>query len=291
MSATVAEKNISRELAVGADNSRTRECFVFNATREEDAVAAIMADTTTFPLTWTTTQNSVIFNFVRSTVKVKDFDDGNAPHSTWEGSVDYVLQGFQVNAPYQTGDNLTTFEIGTQTVNKKFSEDAPTTFPAAGSAPNYGHLINVTPDGVEGVDVDVPTLVLSKTFYYADADVTTAWIEDVWAVACNPINDDTFYDFAAGTLKFLGVSGTRRFNGGDWELTFKFAASPNVTGLTIGSITGIAKTGWQYLWIDYKKDEITYASTKLKYAWVAEFVYVHTVYGSSDFADLGIGTS
>jgi hypothetical protein len=54
------------------------------------------------------------------------------------------------------------------------------------------------------------------------------------------VNNSAFKGFAAGECLFLGAAGTKRASG-DWEITFRFAASPNVTGLTIGDITGIDK--------------------------------------------------
>jgi hypothetical protein len=41
----------------------------------------------------------------------------------------------------------------------------------------------------------------------------------------------------------------------DWEIAFKFAASPNATDLTVGDITGIEKKGWEYLWVRYADAE------------------------------------
>ena len=38
------------------------------------------------------------------------------------------------------------------------------------------------------------------------------------------------------------AAGTKR-GSGDWEIAYRFAASPNVTGLTVGDITGINKKG------------------------------------------------
>ncbi len=44
------------------------------------------------------------------------------------------------------------------------------------------------------------------------------------------VNSDGFKGFAPGEVLFLGASGTQRGQE-DWEITFKFAASPNATGL------------------------------------------------------------
>ena len=83
----------------------------------------------------------------------------------------------------------------------------------------------------------------------------------------------------------MGASGSQKGND-DWEITFKFAASPNVTGITKGDIDGIDKKGWEYLWVQFADSE---SSNKL--IKVPSAVFVERVYDSSDFSLLGIGTT
>ncbi len=98
------------------------------------------------------------------------------------------------------------------------------------------------------------------------------------------VNSGPFRGFAAGEVLFLGASGTKR-GGGDWEITFRFAASRNRTNLTIGDITGISKKGWEYLWVRYADAEDANAKALIKKP-VA--VYVEKVYEEGDFGALGI---
>jgi hypothetical protein len=100
------------------------------------------------------------------------------------------------------------------------------------------------------------------------------------------VNNAAFRGFAAGEVLFLGASGSQRGQD-DWEITFRFAASPNVTGLTVGSITNIDKRGWDYLWVRYADMEDTTAKALVKRP-VA--VYVEQVYPFADLSGLGIGT-
>ncbi len=86
-----------------------------------------------------------------------------------------------------------------------------------------------------------------------------------------------------GEVLFLGASGSKRGKE-DWEITFKFAASPNITGLTVGPITGIAKRGWDYLWVRYLDDEDSFQIIRRPVA-----AYVERVYEFGNFADIGIG--
>ena len=69
-------------------------------------------------------------------------------------------------------------------------------------------------------------------------------------------------------------------------ISFKFAASPNATGLVVGDITGIAKKGWEYLWVRYADAEDTSAKVLVKKPIAA---YVEQVYPYGNFAGLGIG--
>ena len=111
------------------------------------------------------------------------------------------------------------------------------------------------------------------------------------------VNNAAFRGLAAGECLFLGASGTLHgtestsgggtSEDGDWEITYRFAASPNKTGITIGSITGIAKKGWEYLWVRYADVEDTTAMVIVK---KPVSVYVEKVYDDGDFAALGIGT-
>ena len=81
-----------------------------------------------------------------------------------------------------------------------------------------------------------------------------------------------------------GLPGSKRGTD-DWEITYRFAASPNVTGLAVGPITGIAKKGWEYLWVRYADAEDEHVLVKRPIA-----AYVEQVYELGNFAGLGIGT-
>ncbi len=56
------------------------------------------------------------------------------------------------------------------------------------------------------------------------------------------VNNASWKGFAAGECLFLGASGSKR-GSDDWEITFRFAATPNKTGLTVGDIVDINKKG------------------------------------------------
>jgi hypothetical protein len=152
------------------------------------------------------------------------------------------------------------------------------------TAPDFFGAIGVTDDRVEGTDVTVPVFNFTETHYIPNLLVTGAYKLTLFNLT-GKVNGATFKGFAKGEVLFLGASGSKR-GLDDWEITFRFAASPNVAGLSLGSITGIAKEGWQYLWVRFIDDEDTTAKALIKRPVSA---YVEQVYSYGDFSGLGIG--
>jgi hypothetical protein len=95
-------------------------------------------------------------------------------------------------------------------------------------------------------------------------------------------NNAAFRDFAQGELLFTGAE-FRQSSNGETTVNFKFSASPNRTGLSFGTITGVAKKGHEYLWIDYEAWESGGFVIRRPRG-----VYVERVYEEGNFALLGI---
>jgi len=151
------------------------------------------------------------------------------------------------------------------------------------NAPNCQGAIGVTHDAVEGVDITVPVYHFAETHCRPAWQVTTAYKMTRFNLT-GRVNNAAFKGLAAGECLFLGAAGTQRGRG-DWEITYRFAGSPNRTGLVIGSLTGISKKGWEYLWVRYADAEDSYAIVKRPVA-----AYVEQVYSLGDFSLLDIGT-
>jgi len=199
----------------------------------------------------------------------------------WEGSVRYGKLD-----PPDTGDSSFSFDTGGGTEHVTQALATVGTYAALGqSAPDFKGAIGVTPDSVAGVDITVPVYNFSETHYLDTATVTAAYKATLFALT-GTVNNASFKGFAAGEVLFQGASGSLRSQD-DWEISFKFAASPNVAGLVVGGITGINKKGWEYLWVRYR-DEVDAVAQALVKRPVA--VYVEQVYPSGDFSGLGIGT-
>jgi len=174
-----------------------------------------------------------------------------------------------------TSTGTTTTRTGTET-----------RFPS--NAPSMNSAIGVDGDSVNGVDIVVPALSWTETYDVPSAYVTAAYIKRVAALT-GTTNDGTFRTFAAGEVLFLGCSGNQDWDAdrgdGPWSLSYKFVASPNITGQTIGTITNIAKKGHEYLWVRYE-DSVTGSDLVKR----PKYVYVNTVYKEGAFSGLGIGS-
>ena len=95
-------------------------------------------------------------------------------------------------------------------------------------------------------------------------------------------------DTDAGEVLFLGASGTKRSRKATapWEITYRFAVSPNKAGFRVGDIQVNRKRGWDYLWVRYA-DKVAEGGRNVVKKPVA--AYVEQVYPEGDFGNLGLG--
>jgi len=156
-------------------------------------------------------------------------------------------------------------------------------------APDQKMAIGVDSNGVNGIDIVNPQLQWQETYDVPNSYVTSDWIRGVAGVT-GTTNNASFRGFEAGEVLFVGCSGSQEWDDqkgrGPWSLAFRFVAEKNVTGQTIGDITGVSKKGHEYLWVRYEDAVDTNVLLKKPKA-----VYVNKVYRESSFAALGIGTS
>jgi len=199
----------------------------------------------------------------------------------WEGTARY---GRRKREP-ETGEANLQFDTGggTQHITQSLATVASYA-PAGKTAPDCKGAIGVTADSVEGTDITVPQFQFSETHYLPAELVTWSYVVTVHGLT-GRVNQAPFRGFAAGEVLFLGASGAKRGEE-DWEITFRFAASPNMTGLAVGDITGISKKGWEYLWVRYQDEADAGSNTLVKRPMAA---YVEQVYQYGDFSLLGIG--
>jgi hypothetical protein len=149
------------------------------------------------------------------------------------------------------------------------------------TAPDFKGAIGVTHDNVEGVDITIPVYSFSETHYVPSATVTSGYKSALYQLT-GKTNNGGFREFAEGECLFMGAAGSKRGEE-DWEISFNFAASPNVTDLSVGDIHNIQKKGWEYMWVRYAdaEDNVAKALVKKPIA-----VYIEEVYKPSDFSGL-----
>jgi len=263
------EKFESRQVTTGQQPSVELRYVIRGTNDDVEARNALLANSPTMYDPW----GSGWFFLPRDTVTVQPVGD-----LLWEGIVRY-------GPVPQTQESVFSFDTGggTQHITHSLATVARYA-PPGKTAPDFKGAIGVTADSVEGVDITVPVnYQFSETHYLADMLVTPAYKATLFGLT-GKVNSAGFKGFAAGEVLFVGAAGSKR-GSGDWEITYRFAASPNVTGLTIGDITGISKKGWDYLWVRYADAEDAVAKALVKKP-VA--VYIEQVYPYGDLNGLGI---
>jgi hypothetical protein len=270
MPVTVTEKFESR---AGSDDE-IELVFVVEGTDDDGAARAALAAQA--PGTYGT--------LVRQTPTIEPVGP-----NLWEGKAKYIKPEF---SQPQTGDSSFSFDTtgGSQHITQS-RQTIQKYAPSGQTAPDFGGAIGVTHDNVEGVDIQVPVFSFSVTKYIPNAQMTGAYIGHLYANT-GRVNDASFtvnvdgvtLTFAAGECLFLGATGGKRGDD-DWELTFRFAGSPNATNLTVGTITGINKKGWEYMWVRYADTEDAAAKAVVKKP-IA--VYIEKVYENGSFGNLSV---
>jgi len=209
---------------------------------------------------------------VKRTVEIAE----RLSNDTWKVVVRYDAP--TVNEE-QAPEPVTSFDStgGTQHITQSLA-----TVGRYGSAAStqLGGAIGYDGENVAGVDITIPVWNWQETHYLTDAQLNAP----AYYALTGMVNSDVFRGYQPGEVLFLGASGQKRGEG-KWEITFKFAASPNQTNITVGSIGGIAKAGWEYLWVQYGETVDPAVQMRIKRP-VA--VYVEQVYDEAPFSILGI---
>ena len=268
MPITVREKFQSRQTSMG-ESPQIDLAYTIDGTDDDLAAkAALLAGSPT-----------VYDGLVRKSAQVEPVGPG-----LWDGVVRYTLFDYK---PPAVGESTFSFDTGGGTQHVTQSLQTVGKYPV-GAAPDFGGAVGVTHDNVEGVDITIPVYQFSETHYFDPSYVTPSYQGTLFNLT-GKVNNGYFRNCAPGECLFLGASGSRRgtSNDADWEITFRFAGSPNATGLVVGSITGISKKGWEYMWVRYADSEDADAKVLVKKP-VA--VYIEKVYELANFGLLGIGT-
>ena len=178
------------------------------------------------------------------------------------------------------------FDTGGGTMHR--NQSLKTVSKVPNDAPDFNGAIEVDNEGnVNGVDVTMPVLNFTETHVMKGSRVSTSYKKSVAALT-GTVNRSGFRGFSAGEVLFLGASGTKRGKKNDspWEITFRFAVSPNQSSLQVGKLKVSNKRGWDYLWVRYA-DKV--AENKKNVIKEPVAAYVEQVYPEGDFGNLGLG--
>ena len=178
------------------------------------------------------------------------------------------------------------FDTGGGTMHR--NQSLKTVSKVPNDAPDFNGAIEVDNEGnVNGVDVTMPVLNFTETHVMKGSRVSTSYKKSVAALT-GTVNRSGFRGFSAGEVLFLGASGTKRGkkNHSPWEITFRFAVSPNQSSLQVGKLKVSNKRGWDYLWVRYA-DKV--AENKKNVIKEPVAAYVEQVYPEGDFGNLGLG--
>lgn len=219
------------------------------------------------------------------TMLVVSYDVEHLGGDAWEVTAHYESQGQDDEERPEAMKRSRSFDT-TGATHHMSCGYAERKYPDA--APNMNSAIEVDEQNVKGVDVVIPALQWQESYDVPASLVTDAYVKTV-ASLTGCVNEGNFRSFAAGEVLFAGCSGSQQWDSekgdGPWSLSFKFIASQNVTGLTVGGITGITKKGHEYLWVRFTGDASQNALLQKPTG-----VYVNEVYRKASFGVLGIGS-
>lgn len=190
--------------------------------------------------------------------------------------------------------NTQSFEFDTTGETQHITQSKATvnSYVASGTAVSHAGAIGVNEDGsVEGVDITVPAFSFTVTHTIARTAFTATYINTLYALTGKTNNaswtctvEGTSLTFSEGEVLFLGARGGVK-TGDTANVTFSFRAIPNATGLSVGGITGVAKKGHEYLWVEYTK---TADNTAKRFKTTPKQINVERVYDSGSFSGLGL---
>lgn len=268
MAITIQEREAGRS---DTGNTIVRS-YTLRTTAGEDEVAVKAALMSAVPATIGTK----VLQIAESTVEEQ-------ASSVWYGTAVYAPPQFLAR---EEDTSTLTFEVTGTTQRITQSRATINTYvaPSFTTAVDYKGAINVDGDGIpQGVDILVPTIGYTVNHTFPATKLPGAYAVTL-ANTVGRVNNATFQGIARRGALLERVVGTRRTDQ-RWDLSFTFAVSKNETSLTIGSITGIAKAGWDYLWVTYWDRVINGVRVREPVQ-----VNVEQVYEEADFSLLDIGT-
>jgi hypothetical protein len=265
--AVVTERNIGRKL----NASTCERCYTIQGcTTDLDARTALLNSVSTGGNY--NTVNGMIIDLANTEVE-------EIGENLYYGSVKYkALQ--QLPSSFHIS-----FDISGQNSHITQSIASVNKYPS--TARDFKGAMGVDADGnIQGTDILIPFMTFQINYTFNNSVITDAYIQTLTTIV-GSVNSDVFHNFQAGTLLLTKVSGQQR-DDLSWDLSFGFSASANKTGLTVGDITGIAKKGWEYMWVYYMDKTDTTSDGVTYVRKIPVSVHIEQVYNTSTYSSLGI---
>lgn len=141
--------------------------------------------------------------------------------------------------------------------------------------PDFNGAIGVTKDGIEGVDVNVPTFAWNERHLLPDSQINMAYLQVIYN-AIAKMNIDPFRIFDVGEALLIGCTMNQSQELPGWEANFRWIGSVNATNFQVGPITVAEKYGHDYLWTYYRSSTNNGNTVQIPYAVFVERVYQFT---------------
>ena len=277
MAARVEEAYSERDQTVNAKGEVTEieiPYLVFGAEDEDAALSAARSKAASHSI------SGMVLDSLEVTERIND--------DTWKVKAIYEAEDGETPDNPDTDDETSSFAFDTGGGTMHRNQSLKTVAKVPNDAPDFNGAIEVDNEGnVNGVDVTMPVLNFTETHTMAGSRVSTSYKKSVAALT-GTVNRSSFRGFAAGEVLFLGASGQKRSKkaSAPWEITFRFAVSPNQSSLSVGKLKVSNKKGWDYLWVRYADKVSDNRKNVIKEPVAA---YVEQVYPEGDFGNLGLG--
>lgn len=130
-----------------------------------------------------------------------------------------------------------------------------TKYPEEPDTPTMHGAINVSGNGVDGIDVVRPGMRYSETWVLpASIALSDAFVSAVHKLT-GTVNETKFRVFDGGEALFMGGRCQWQSDKPYAPVTFDFECRPNGVWYTTGFVQ-IPKEGWEYIWVKYQ-DEVS----------------------------------
>lgn len=227
-------------------------------------------------------QPATLDGLARQPVKIT----GNPAPGIWFAELEHIDPDSPDNDEERV-ENTFSFDTGGATTNVTVPLKNQSAHQASGQQVTDSEIpkaINVDKDGKpQGVDIVIPQFEFSVTKYFISSIVTLPYLSSLHEQT-GTINNVAWKGFGPGSVLFKGASGQSSDDPSKpVPITFKFAASKNLTDFKVGDITVPSKDGWQYMWVKF---ETTTVNKEL--VTKPKLVFVADIYESTDFDQLGL---